>query len=72
MSNQLNTKKKTVKRQLTGRGGQKRFLINAAVLAGACLLVILRMPAWGVAQVVVLLILAAIAVFQVVLYFKLK
>ena len=27
-----------------GQGGNRRFLINAAVLAAGCLLVILRMP----------------------------
>lgn len=53
-------------------GNQKRFLINAIVLAGACLLLILRMPSWGVAQVVVLVILALITAFQLVLYFKLR
>ena len=55
-----------------GQGGNKRFLINAAILAAGCLLVILRMPTWGVAQVVVLVLFAALAAFQVVLYFKLK
>ena len=46
--------------------------MTAAVLAGACLLLILRMPSWGVAQVVVLIILALITAFQLVLYFKLR
>ncbi len=73
MSNQLNKyQKKAVKRAANGRGGQKRFLINAAVLAGACLLLIFRMSSWGVAQVVVLILLALIAAFQLVLYFKLR
>ena len=43
-----------------GQGGNKRFLINAVILAA------------GVAQVVVLVLFAALAAFQVVLYFKLK
>ena len=55
-----------------GQGGNRRFLINAAVLAAGCLLIILRMPSWGVAQVVVLILLAALAVFQLMLYFKLR
>ena len=55
-----------------GQGGNRRFLINAAVLAAGCLLVILRMPSWGVAQVVVLIILAALAAFQLLLYFKMR
>ena len=55
-----------------GQGGNKRFLINAAVLAAGCLLVILRMPSWGVAQVVVLILLAALAAFQLLLYFKMR
>lgn len=55
-----------------GQGGNTRFLINAAILAAGCLLVIFRMPTWGVAQVVVLVMFAALAAFQVVLYFKLK
>lgn len=65
-------KAKAKRRQTNTKGGQKRFLINAAVLAGACLLLILRMPSWGVAQVVVLVILALITAFQLVLYFKLR
>ncbi|MBE6879351.1 MAG: hypothetical protein E7490_00765 [Ruminococcaceae bacterium] len=73
MSNQLNKyQKKAAKKAANGRGGQKRFLINAAVLAGACLLLIFRMPSWGIAQVVVLVLLALIAIFQLVLYFKLR
>ncbi len=55
-----------------GQGGNRRFLINAAVLAAGCLLVILRMPSWGVAQVVVLILLAALAAFQLLLYFKMR
>lgn len=55
-----------------GQGGNRRFLINAAVLAAGCLLVILRMPSWGVAQVVVLILLAALAAFQLMLYFKMR
>lgn len=55
-----------------GHGGNRRFLINAAVLAAGCLLVILRMPSWGVAQVVVLILLAALAAFQLLLYFKMR
>ena len=55
-----------------GQGGNRRFLVNAAVLAAGCLLVILRMPSWGVAQVVVLVLLAALAAFQLLLYFKLR
>ena len=30
-----------------GQGGNKRFLINAAILAAGCLLVIFRMQTWG-------------------------
>ena len=65
---------KQVKRPFkrAGQGGNRRFLINAAVLAAGCLLVILRMPAWGVAQVVVLILLAALAAFQLLLYFKMR
>lgn len=63
--------KKLIRNSPEGQG-QKRFLINAAVLFGACLLLILRMPAWGAAQVVVLLLLAAIGAFQILLYFKLR
>ena len=37
-----------------GQGGNKRFLINAAILAAGCLLVIFRMQTWGIAQVIVL------------------
>ena len=55
-----------------GQGGNRRFLINAAVLAAGCLLVLLRMPSWGVAQVVVLILLAALAAFQLLLYFKMR
>ena len=55
-----------------GQGGNRRFLINAAVLAAGCLLVILRMPSWGVAQVVVLILLAALSAFQLLLYFKMR
>ena len=55
-----------------GQGGNRRFLINAAVLAAGCLLIILRMPSWGVAQVVVLILLAALAAFQLLLYFKMR
>ena len=55
-----------------GQGGNRRFLINAAVLAAGCMLVILRMPSWGLAQVVVLVLLAALAAFQLLLYFKLR
>ena len=54
------------------QGGNRRFLINAAVLAAGCLLVILRMPSWGVAQVVVLILLAALSAFQLLLYFKMR
>ena len=31
--------------------GQKRFLINFAILLGVCVLLIFRMPTWGIAQV---------------------
>ena len=55
-----------------GQGGNRRFLINAAVLAAGCLLVILRMPSGGVAQGVVLILLAALAAFQLLLYFKMR
>ena len=55
-----------------GQGGNRHFLINAAVLAAGCLLVILRMPSWGAAQVVVLILLAALAAFQLLLYFKMR
>ena len=73
MSNFGNKNKlKAKSARINTRGGQKRFLINAVVLAGACLLLILRMPSWGVAQVVVLAILALLASFQLLLYFKLK
>ena len=73
MSNSGNKYKVKAKNsRINTKGGQKRFLINAAVLAGACLLLILRMPSWGVAQVVVLVILALITAFQLVLYFKLR
>ena len=30
-----------------GQGGNKRFLINAAILAAGCLLVIFRMQTWA-------------------------
>ena len=33
-----------------GQGGNKRFLINAAILAAGCLLVIFRMQTWGIAR----------------------
>ena len=36
-----------------GQGGNKRFLLNAAILAAGCLLVIFRMQTWGIAQVIV-------------------
>lgn len=55
-----------------GQDGNKRFLINAAILAAGCLLVIFRMQTWGIAQVIVLVLFVALAAFQVVLYFKLK
>lgn len=55
-----------------GQGENKRFLINAAILVAGCLLVIFRMQTWGIAQVIVLVLFAALAAFQVVLYFKLK
>lgn len=51
---------------------RKRFLINAAIVGGLALLIAVRMPIWGVAQVFVLLLLVGIAAFQLVLYFKLK
>ena len=70
--NNPNNKQKLKAQRANAKGGQKRFLINAAVLAGACLLLILRMPSWGIAQVVVLVILALITAFQLVLYFKLR
>lgn len=59
-------------RNTTEKAGQKRFLINAAVLAGACVLLLLRMPSWGAAQIVVLILLAALCAFQLLLYFKLR
>ena len=52
-----------------GQGGNKRFLINAAILAAGRLLVIFRMQT-GIAQVIVLVLFAALAAFQVVLYFR--
>ncbi len=63
-----------LKRQsrISKNGSNKRFLINAAVLLGACLLVALRMPSWGAGQIVALVILALLAAFQIFLYFKLK
>ncbi len=64
-------KRKAPERRLA-KGGTKSFLINAIVLYGAVLLIALRMPSWGVAQAVVLIILALLASFQLVLYIRLK
>ncbi|MCH5323739.1 MAG: hypothetical protein J1E39_00865 [Eubacterium sp.] len=61
-------KKPVVRRQ----AGQKRFLINAAVLLAACIFLIIRMPTWGVAQIIVVALVAALGAFQLLLYFKLR
>lgn len=53
------------------KAGQKRFLINAVVLFAACLLILFR-GGLGAAQIVVSVILVAIAIFQLILFFKLR
>ena len=52
--------------------GQKRFLINFAILLGVCVLLIFRMPTWGIAQVIVVVLVAALSAFQLLLYIKLR
>ena len=52
--------------------GQKRFLINAIVLAAACVLLVFRIPVWGVAQVLIVALLGILAAFQLILYIKLS
>ncbi len=52
--------------------GQKRFLLNAAILFGLCVLLIFRIPVWGAAQIIVTALVAVLGIFQLVLYIKLR
>ena len=62
------------KNRITRRASpqRKRFLINAAILAALGVFIALRLPSWGIAQVIVIALIAALAGMQLLFYFKLK
>lgn len=51
------------------QGNSKSFLRNAVILTLALAMLCVLMPEWGVAQVIVIILVAVLAGFQWVLYF---
>lgn len=54
------------------QGNSKSFLRNAVILTLALAMLCVLMPEWGVAQVIVIILVAVLAGFQWVLYFYMK
>lgn len=54
------------------QGNSKSFLRNAIVLTLALAMLCVLMPQWGVAQVIVIVLVALLAGFQWLLYFYMK
>lgn len=50
----------------------RKFLINAVLLTIATIMVGVMMPSWGVAQIVIIALLALISGFQWVLWFNIR
>lgn len=54
------------------QGNSKSFLRNAIVLTLALAMLCVLMPEWGVAQVIVIVLVALLAGFQWLLFFYMK
>lgn len=54
------------------QGNRRSFLRNAIILTLALAMLCVLMPEWGVAQVIVIILVAVLAGFQWLLYFFMK
>lgn len=54
------------------QGNSKSFLRNAIILTLALVMLCVLMPEWGVAQVIVIILVAVLAGFQWFLFFFMK